>query len=80
MKEPEWSREDLRIKDKLHDIGHGERVPYYRGHLALDRRETRYRDVGDVAWGLWLKGKVALCQRRHGPHDYEYIAVGVRRG
>lgn len=67
----------------------GERLTYWRGHLAIDaspltsqlRGEDRLRlgDLSDLAWRMAQKGWVHLLQRRHGAHDFSYVAVARPR-
>lgn len=71
----------------------GNRVEYFRGHLAHDicappvsfssldeRQEWREvaKDVRRLAWSWHLNGEAHLVQVRNGDDDYSYIAV--RRG
>ena len=63
----------------------GERLEYYRGHLAHDRvkgtsrlRESDRRKltaVADHASAVAGQGKLHLVQQRHGYADYSYLAI-----
>jgi hypothetical protein len=63
----------------------GDSLQYFRGHLAMDRdlesgrlTEAQKRELAAVARRAWHAsehGLVHLLQRRHGEHDYGYIAV-----
>lgn len=63
-------------------------ITYYRGHLAHDRMpssrvfaESDRRRLVAVAKRALLAaedGLIHLVQRRHGPHDYSYMAVKAR--
>ena len=60
----------------------GEEVVYHRGDLALDVQLRPFEagpclDVRACAYRMRRAsagGQVVLLQRRHGEHDYEYIA------
>lgn len=63
----------------------GDRLTYWRGHLAIDASplasrlccEDRLRldGVSRLAWNMAQKGWLHLLQRRHGLHDFSYVAV-----
>ena len=65
----------------------GDAIEYHRGHLYIDRMRTgdslkrdvveRAGVVGDLMLGLSDDGLVLLTQKRHGPHDYSYLAAKV---
>lgn len=65
----------------------GEAIEYHRGHLYIDRMRTgdslkrhiveRAGAIGDHMLGLSEDGLVLLTQKRHGPHDYSYLATKV---
>lgn len=67
--------------DKHRVLAPGERVVYWRGYLA--RHETgTYGVAGENrqwAWDEYRAGRAILVQRRMGPNDYEYIAIGRAR-
>ena len=53
----------------------GEAIVYYRGFLYNDRRgRKKIRDLADFAYMIAQSGAINIVQRRHGFHDYEYIA------
>lgn len=70
----------------------GERLTYWRGHLAIDASPLasqllsedciRLQGVSDLAWRMAQKGWLHLLQHRHGAHDFSYVAVRrpCRRG
>ena len=63
----------------------GDRIEYWRGHLAVDVNATESllahddrRQLGRVAgraYRLAEDGKAHLVQRRHGDGDYSYLLV-----
>ena len=63
----------------------GDMIAYHRGFLALDtiRDGSRYPEneraelarVASRAWWASEAGLVHLVQRRHGRHDYGYLAI-----
>lgn len=63
----------------------GERLTYWRGHLAIDasalashlpiEERVRLQDVSDLAWRMAQKGWIHLLQQRHGASDFSYVAV-----
>ena len=63
----------------------GDAICYYRGYLARDRgaepvknrteEQQAINDTANIAWKMYMAGKVNLTQRRHGMFDYEYIAI-----
>lgn len=74
--------ERLQMLAGVSDLPRGHQVTYYRGDIARDRskggRELSRQEVVSLskfALKLWEEGHCTLIQRRHGPHDYEYIAV-----
>lgn len=51
---------------------------YYRGHLVNDRGRmwrTEVARLAELALHAASTNTVDLVQKRHGPHDYEYIAM-----
>jgi hypothetical protein len=66
----------------------GERLTYWRGHLAIDasplasrlRGDDRERlgRIGRLAWNMAQKGWLDLLQQRHGAGDFSYVAVRRR--
>ena len=60
----------------------GDEIVYHRGDLALDGQPRPFEagpsiDVRACAYRMRRAsdaGQVVLLQRRHGEHDYEYIA------
>ncbi|KND51797.1 MAG: hypothetical protein ABA06_00855 [Parcubacteria bacterium C7867-001] len=59
----------------------GERVIYFRGYLAKYQLGT-YGVAGvnrEWAWKQHREGRAILVQRRMGPNDFEYIAIGRAR-
>jgi len=71
--------------DWLQSADAGERLTYWRGHLALDasalvsqlRGDDRIRlcSVSRLAWDMAQKGWIHLLQQRHGANDFSYVAV-----
>jgi len=63
----------------------GERLTYWRGHLAIDasplasqlRGEDRIHlgRLSGLAWEMAAKGWIHLLQQRHGPSDFSYVAI-----
>jgi hypothetical protein len=63
----------------------GEALEYYRGFLALDtfsqaqrlteRERAELVRVARRAWWASEQKLIHLVQRRHGPHDYSYLAI-----
>lgn len=75
-------KERLLLLAGLVDLKPGQNVVYYRGDIARDRskggknmtkQEVTY--LSKFALKLCEEGRCTLTQRRHGPHDYEYMAV-----
>jgi hypothetical protein len=72
----------------LQRAGAGDRLTYWRGHLAIDasplasrlRGEDRLRldRVSRLAWNMAQKGWLDLLQQRHGASDFSYVAVRRR--
>lgn len=59
----------------------GARATYHRGHLLREVgcSEKAMRDtVEDAARAFYDAGVVDLVQQRHGPNDYQYIAIKRR--
>lgn len=51
---------------------------YYRGHLVNDRGRmwrTEVARLAELALHAASTNTVDLVQKRHGPNDYEYIAI-----
>lgn len=67
----------------------GDRLAYWRGHLAHDvwapaRRlpeveRRRLAGVGRLTWEMAARGWVHLVQLRHGEGDFTYLAVARPR-
>ena len=63
----------------------GASITYHVGFLATDRggekdksaEEQAVDDAGKIARRLMDLGKVALCQRRLGPSQFQYIAQRI---
>ncbi len=63
----------------------GQRVEYWNGRLAIaiDAEECRtsrwdsrpVRELADMAYDAWERGRVELVQRREGENDFAYLAV-----
>ncbi len=63
------------FKEELHQSAVGWCFEYHRGHLALDRmNDAAARNLAKSVWRHYRNGWVDLFQKRHGPHDYSYIA------
>ncbi|WP_137179182.1 hypothetical protein [Roseomonas sp. AR75] len=66
----------------------GERLTYWRGHLAIDASPLASRLGGEdrleldrvsrLAWNMAQQGWLDLLQQRHGAHDFSYVAVRRR--
>ena len=67
----------------------GDRIAYWRGHLAIDasplasplcsEHRIRLAGIGDLAWRMARAGWIHLLQLRHGPNDFSYLAVARPR-
>jgi hypothetical protein len=63
----------------------GDVLEYYRGYLALDtfshgtrlaeRERAELVRLARRAWSAGEQKLIHLVQRRHGPHDYSYLAI-----
>ena len=78
------------LVDQLVDAKPGDRIVYYRGHLAYDRTPSAHvldaasrlivPVVANRVMALAEKGAVLPVQKRIGPSDYLYIAVKAQPG
>lgn len=68
----------------LQSVQPGTRICYYRGDMAIARAEggdglncNEVVALANFARKLFLSGHCTLTQKRHGDHDYEYVAIAV---
>ncbi len=63
----------------------GTQIIYHKGHLAYDKgvgsfdkktpEQKEITAIGQLAYALYLEGRVSLTQRRQGPRRFDYIAI-----
>lgn len=64
----------------FNDAKPGDRIEYYRGHLAHDRLSKLYHErkaldrLAHAVWAHAIHGQVVILQERNGPMDYSYVA------
>jgi hypothetical protein len=80
---------EVRLCGWIGEAAPGERLEYWRGHLALDRtpgsarllEKDRLEVIRVVRRAFWAaeRGLVHLVQQRHGPDNYSYLCIARPR-